>query len=377
MSRMPKRFCLVMLCLMVLSAAASAQSPLTAKAGSSAAPAVESDRSRDGLIGPVRRVRTEVAKLVNVDGRQGEAKHVLVEVAAYDIRGNKTENQYFPIVGATLTGKEVYKYDEKGNISEMTMLNADGSLLSKEIYKYEFDFLGNWNKMTTSVAVVDARGVTFEATEVTYRSIMYYLDENMVKMVTPGASPTSQPVAPAPNTTANPPANPPASNTTKPAGNSTNKRDKKSTATMAPALPEASNSATKLASGPVEIKVPPVSPDTEVPIIMLDEPPPAPGPRPILKPVSGGVLNGTALHLPAPLYPDAAKRMRTQGTVTVDVVLDETGKVVSAVASSGPPILREAAVQAALKARFSPTKLSGQPVKVSGAINYKFSLTAP
>jgi len=66
--------------------------------------------------------------------------------------------------------------------------------------------------------------------------------------------------------------------------------------------------------------------------------------------------------------------MRTSGVVSVDVVLDETGKVVSATATSGPTILREAAVQAALKARFSPTKLSGQPVKVSGVINYKFAL---
>lgn len=373
MSRLPNRFCLVTLCLLVLSAPATAQTPATAKAGNApaAAPAVESDRSRDGLIGPVRRVRTEVAKLVTVDGRQAEAKHVLVEVAAYDLKGNKTENQYFPIAGATLTGKEVYKYDEKGNISEMTMLNADGSLLSKEIYKYEFDFLGNWNKMTTSVAVVDARGVTFEPTEVTYRSIMYYLDENMMKMAQPGA-PTSQPVAPVANTTTNPAAN----NAAKPIANTaTNKREvKKSTQTVAPPLPSASTSATKLVSGPIEMKVPPVSPDTEVPLIKLDEPPPTPGPRPILKPVSGGVLNGTAVHLPQPVYPDAAKRMRTAGTVTVEVVLDETGKVVSAVAASGPAILREAAVQAALKARFSPTKLSGQPVKVSGVINYKFAL---
>jgi protein TonB len=66
--------------------------------------------------------------------------------------------------------------------------------------------------------------------------------------------------------------------------------------------------------------------------------------------------------------------MRTSGEVTVNVVLDETGKVVSANASSGPAILRDAAIQAALKARFSPTKLSGQPVKVSGVINYKFAL---
>ncbi len=66
--------------------------------------------------------------------------------------------------------------------------------------------------------------------------------------------------------------------------------------------------------------------------------------------------------------------MRTSGTVSVDVILDESGKVVSAIATSGPTILRDAAVQAALKARFSPTKLSGQPVKVSGVINYKFAL---
>jgi len=104
------------------------------------------------------------------------------------------------------------------------------------------------------------------------------------------------------------------------------------------------------------------------------EPPPAAGPRPILKPISGGVLNGTALSLPQPIYPEAAKRMRTSGLVTVEVVLDETGKVVSATATSGPTILRDAAVQAALKAKFSPTKLSGQPVKVSGSINYKFAL---
>jgi protein TonB len=232
--------------------------------------------------------------------------------------------------------------------------------LSKEIYKYEFDFLGNWNRMTTSVAVVDSRGVTFEPTEVTYRSIMYYLDENMVKMVQPGTATTPQPVAPVTAHTA-----------AKPDPKPTNRRgDKK---TVAPELPSASASATRL--GPVDLKVTAVNSNPEVPMINLDsEPPPSPEPRPILKPVSGGVLNGTAIYLPPPIYPEAAKRMRTFGVVSVDVVLDESGKVVSATASSGPAILRDAAVQSALKARFSPTKLSGQPVKVSGVINYKFAL---
>ncbi len=365
MSRMSNRFWLVTLCLLVLSTAANAQSNATAKAGNAPAvtPVVESDRSRDGLIGPVRRVRTEISKLMTADGRQAESKPVVVEIVAYDIRGNKIENQYFPIAGATLTGKEVYKYDEKGNISEMTMLNADGSLVSKEIYKYEYDFLGNWNRMTTSVGVVDSRGITFEPTEVTYRSIMYYLDENMVKMVQPGASTTPQPVAPVA-------ANPVSKPDPKPANN---RRDNKKT--VAPDLPSASASASRLGSGPVDLKVTAVSNNPGVPVVNLDsEPPPSPAPRPILKPVSGGVLNGTAIFLPPPVYPEAAKRMRASGVVTVEVVLDETGKVVAAHASSGPTILRDAAVQSALKARFSPTKLSGQPVKVSGVINYKFAL---
>jgi protein TonB len=311
-------------------------------------------------------VRTEIAKLLTADGRPAEGKHQLVELVAYDIKGAKIENQYFPVAGATLTGKEVYKYDEKGNISEMTLLNPDGTLLSKEIYKYEFDFAGNWNKMTTSVAMVDSRGITFEPTEVTYRSIMYYLDENMVRMVTPGAATTPQPVTPP----ATAPATRPATVNTPASGKKDNKK-----VPNAPDLPSASTAATRLApGGPAEMKVATVNANEAIKVILDSEPPPSPGPKPILKPVSGGVLNGTAVLLPPPVYPEAAKRMRTQGVVTVDVILDETGKVVAANASSGPSILRDAAVQAALKAKFSPTKLSGQPVKVSGVINYKFAL---
>lgn len=375
MCRMIRLTCFMLSLLLVAAAAASAQTNVTAKAGNAPAVAVpvETDRSRDGLTGPVRRVRTEIAKLSSADGKLAEGKHVLVEIVAYDIKGNKVENQYFPIAGATLTGKEVYKYDEKGNISEMTLLNPDGTLMSKETYKYEFDFAGNWNKMTTSVAVVDSRGITFEPTEITFRNIMYYLDENMVKMVQPGApsnSPTNN-AAPAAQPVAPPASNNAAKTTPDPKANANKDRNN---AKQAPDLPSASNAATNLSAAPLDVKTP-VSSNQAVPMVKLDsEPPPTPAPRPILKPVSGGVLNGTALSLPPPVYPEAAKRSRTSGVVTVDVILDETGKVVSATASSGPTMLRDAAIQAALKARFSPTKLSGQPVKVSGVINYKFAL---
>jgi TonB family protein len=197
-----------------------------------------------------------------------------------------------------------------------------------------------------------------------------------MKAVNPGAATT--PSAPA-NTAAN---NAPAPQPVTPVANNpktdsrANKGRNNAKTTTAPELPSASAAATKLDATPLDVKAPAVAASNQVvPVINLDsEPPPTPGPRPILKPVSGGVLNGTALSLPSPVYPDAAKRSRTSGVVTVEVVLDETGKVVSATASSGPTMLRDAAVQAALKARFSPTKLSGQPVKVSGVINYKFAL---
>lgn len=92
------------------------------------------------------------------------------------------------------------------------------------------------------------------------------------------------------------------------------------------------------------------------------------------KPISGGVLNGKAISLPQPPYPAVAKAARASGTVTVQVTVDESGKVTSARAISGHPLLQAAAVQAAYQARFSPTMLAGKPVKVTGVLTYKFEL---
>ena len=375
MLRRIRKFTLITIALAAFSTTALAQSNLTAKANAlqpAPAIAVESDRVRDGLLGPVRRVRTEVAKLTNQNGKMLEGKHAILEVVAYDIKGNKTENQYFPIAGANLTGKEVYKYDDKGNISEMTLVNDDGSLVSKEVYKYEFDFGGNWNRMTTSVAVIEGGKVAFEPSEITYRSIMYYLDENMMRM----AQPAGQPASPAPmpaNNVAN--SNVAALNSetknetvaTKPAANNSSQKSA--------ALPGAKISSDKLNNmAAVDNANLHSNASAQTLLVRMDsEPPPIARPKPILKPVTGGVLNGTAISLPAPMYPDAARRFRISGMVTVEVIVDETGKVISALATTGPAVLREVAAQAALRARFSPTKLSGQPVKVSGLINYKFS----
>lgn len=86
------------------------------------------------------------------------------------------------------------------------------------------------------------------------------------------------------------------------------------------------------------------------------------------------VLNGRALSLPQPVYPGAAAARRLTGLVVVKVQVDETGSVIAATdMCKGPPFLSEAAVAAALKARFSPTILDGKPIMVSGVIQYNFT----
>ena len=96
--------------------------------------------------------------------------------------------------------------------------------------------------------------------------------------------------------------------------------------------------------------------------------------RKLPKQISGGILNGKATSLPKPEYPEDARKAKLSGMVSVQVLIDETGKVTSANAVSGLEnvSLRLAAETAALQATFTPTLLSGEPVKVSGVINYNF-----
>lgn len=102
-------------------------------------------------------------------------------------------------------------------------------------------------------------------------------------------------------------------------------------------------------------------------------PPPAPNPPPVVPKVLkiSTVLNSRAISLPKPIYPKFALQIGLQGTVTVQVLIDETGRVVSA-KGTGHPLLVVEAQKAAMQARFSPTMISETPVKVSGVITYNF-----
>ena len=93
-------------------------------------------------------------------------------------------------------------------------------------------------------------------------------------------------------------------------------------------------------------------------------------PNPGSAPIESGIVNGRATNLVMPSYP---MNMRgNEGFVMVRVTIDEKGNVIDAKATCGILGFVESVEQAARKSKFSPTVLSGQPVKVTGMIIYNF-----
>jgi protein TonB len=110
--------------------------------------------------------------------------------------------------------------------------------------------------------------------------------------------------------------------------------------------------------------------------VVLPEKPPEP---PVVKPpptlrVPSTILSGKAESLPQPSYPKIAKDAGIHGPVSIQILVSEEGKVLSAQIVSGNPMLTFAARDAAMRARFSPTILNGQAVKIQGMITYNFTL---
>src|SRR5678815_6196935 len=163
----------------------------------SARPAIsvlDSTKEQDGLVGSVRRVKTESARIEVKDGRPVEGTPQLVEITTYGIKGNRIENTSYPLKDGVV-GKEEYKYDERGNITEMTVRDQRGAILSREAYNYEFDKLGNWTKMVTSLVVFENGELKREPIEVTHRTVTYYYDDTVAKLAEePRPEPKPEPV---------------------------------------------------------------------------------------------------------------------------------------------------------------------------------------
>lgn len=123
---------------------------------------------------------------------------------------------------------------------------------------------------------------------------------------------------------------------------------------------------------PVSIEIP--EEPTRTPVVIITPTPnwKPPTPKPMPTTVSGGVVNGKAIKLVTPPYPEIARRFGAFGSVHVEVLIDENGNVISAKATSGHNLLKSPAENAARASKFSPTYLSGVRVKVSGMIIYNF-----
>lgn len=88
-----------------------------------------------------------------------------------------------------------------------------------------------------------------------------------------------------------------------------------------------------------------------------------------------GITEPRKIHDVQPLYPEPARMARVQGTVILDVTLDERGKVrdirVLKPLAEG---LTEAAVDAVKQWRYEPSQLDGEPVAVLMTVTVTFRL---
>lgn len=140
------------------------------------------------------------------------------------------------------------------------------------------------------------------------------------------------------------------------------------TSDLAPGSGRTDNSGGSSSSGDQIAVVDP--PENTIPPPPVKKPEPKVEKRP--ERVSGGVVNGKATNLPIPIYSAAARAIHASGVVNVQVMIDENGNVISAKAVSGHAMLRQSAEKAAWAAKFKPTLLSNEPVKVTGVIVYNF-----
>lgn len=153
---------------------------------------LSSDKDSDGLTGPANRVRTETAKLSLKSGKLVEEPRELLESTTYDQQGKRTDSAYYLVASNSQVGKEEYVHDAKGNLSEKTVRDDNNNIVSKEVYAYEYDAVGNWVKMITSTVVYEEGKVTRQPTEVTYRNITYYFDQAISEIVSANPSATNK-----------------------------------------------------------------------------------------------------------------------------------------------------------------------------------------
>ncbi|MFN2510337.1 MAG: energy transducer TonB [Pyrinomonadaceae bacterium] len=320
----------------------------------------DSTKQQDGLIGPVRRVVTERAELSMKSGKLIEGPRSLLSTVVYNLQGISVDNTYFLLTERDRpSGKEGYKYDDEGNVTEMTLRNNQGAILSREVYSYEFDAVGNWKKMVTSLVIYEGGKLSYEPVEVTHRNISYFIEA----MAIFENSPSPQSATPVVPSAADAGA----------IGNETVARsddNQKNRSTVPRGTTVNSGPATD--SSPVRA---PVTGKQEDPSIAKGDGDKSEEQisKPQARLFSDSGPNSQVILIPNATFPDEAKSAGVTGTVAVFVEIDFEGKVVSARLLRGHAMLQASAVEAALKARFLPSG-TNQTSKRTGVISFTFSL---
>ena len=83
------------------------------------------------------------------------------------------------------------------------------------------------------------------------------------------------------------------------------------------------------------------------------------------------------INIPVPTYPDMARTAGIEGQAVVEALVDVDGSVADAriLKPSGNASLDQAAVDAAMRAKFTPAKQRDKPVRVWVSIPFRFTLT--
>jgi periplasmic protein TonB len=90
--------------------------------------------------------------------------------------------------------------------------------------------------------------------------------------------------------------------------------------------------------------------------------------------ISSGVMAGNLLSRTLPQYPAIPRAAHIQGVVVLQATISKAGLIENLRVISGPPMLRQAAIDAVQTWRYKPYLLNGDPVEVETTINVVFNL---
>lgn len=91
-------------------------------------------------------------------------------------------------------------------------------------------------------------------------------------------------------------------------------------------------------------------------------------------PVGGQFQQARLISSVPPAYPALARSIGIQGDVTIDALIDSTGKVTTVKPLAGPVPLQQAAMDALQQWKYEPARLNDQPVSMHLSVTMKFRI---